>query len=119
MPVPAPSLGNLREVMQTPIARALARYWWVVVPIGLAAWVKYKERKEKDGKANWLDVAIDVSPLVGTLGVIVTINDLARQAEERERDRLAQAPRPRPAPLPAREADFQPVAQAVPSAQDE
>lgn len=116
MPPPAPSLGNLREVMQTPIARALARYWWVAVPIGLAAWVKYKERKAKGDPVNWLDIAIDVSPLVGTLGVIVTINDLARQAEERAQQNAAQAPRARP--LPARDADFQPVAQAVPSGQD-
>lgn len=115
MNLPPQVLGNLAN---SPVARAAARYWWVILPIGLAAWAKYRERKERDGKASWIDVAIDVSPLIGAIGVVVTLNDMARQAEERAQQQAAQAPRPRPAPMPARDADFQPVAQAVPSAQD-
>lgn len=114
MPINPSTLAGLQGIASTPLARAAVRYWWVTIPIGLAAYRSWQRRKAKEGSAHPLDVLLDVAPLIGLVSTAILLNEKVGQMEARQAQ--AAAPRPKPSPIPpgapVTDADFTPRPEA-------
>lgn len=71
--IPPHVAQQLAGLTSTPLVQAAARYWWVALPLGYAAWAKYQERKRK-GEVDLHTMIADMAPLVGIVATIVTLN---------------------------------------------
>ncbi len=67
------ALGSLGALVQSPLARAAVKYWWVALPIAYAGWRSYQRQKAK-GSVDPFAIALDVAPLVTLVGTLVIIN---------------------------------------------
>jgi hypothetical protein len=85
------ALGSMPAILQSPLARAVVKYWWVTVPIGYAAWVSYQRRKAKEGKVHPIDVLHDVAPIIGIVGTLVAVNATIAAHEAKATANAAQA----------------------------
>jgi hypothetical protein len=101
------ALGSLGEVMQTPLARAVVKYWWVSLPIGYAAYLSFQRRKAKEGKAHPIDILHDISPLICLVGTLVAVNaTLQAQHAQQTADAAQAAASVKPVAAQVRDADF-------------
>jgi hypothetical protein len=71
------ALGSLGALVQSPLARAAVKYWWVALPIAYAGWRSYQRQKAK-GSVDPFAIALDVAPLVTLVGTLVIINQTLR-----------------------------------------
>jgi hypothetical protein len=95
-------LGHLGNFANTAIFRNAAKYWWVTLPLGYAAWGKYQERKRKN-EVTTANVIGDLAPLISVVATLVMLNNVLEQRES------AAPPKPNPlnpAPGPVTEASF-------------
>ncbi len=100
-------LGNL---LQTPLARGVMRYWWVTVPLGVLGYHYWKERKAS-GDQTVGNLIKDMAPAVGLVGTLLTLNAMMEKQEAAR----ASTPSPIP-PGPIKDAEFStngPVAASV------
>lgn len=76
-------LGGVAGVVNNPITRLGIRYWWASIPVIVAAWGKYQERKEK-GDVRLHHVISDVGTLLGPVMTIIAMTEFAKRDEERK-----------------------------------
>jgi hypothetical protein len=110
----ANAMGSLGDIVQSPLARAAVRYWWVAIPIGYCAWRSWQQRKAK-GAVNPMDVVLDTAPVVSLIATLVLLNSALKTCQPAP---VAATVRPTPAPAAAatkpsagpviRDADFTP-----------
>ncbi len=94
-------LGHLGNFANTAIFRNAAKYWWVTLPLGYAAWGKYQERKRKN-ELTTANVIGDLAPLLSVVATLVMLNNVLEQREQ-----TPAKPNPlNPAPGPVTEASF-------------
>lgn len=75
------ALGNLGALVQSPLARAAVKYWWVALPIAYAGWRSYQRQKAK-GSVDPFAIALDVAPLIAMVGTLVIINQSLRDGHQ-------------------------------------
>lgn len=101
------ALGSLGEIVQSPLARSLVRYWWLALPVGYIGYHSWKKNSSKPTSAAIADTVTEIAPVVATLATLVMLNHLL---SEKERRQTAAAPplktaaysvRPSPPPAPA------------------
>lgn len=105
------AMGSLGDIVQSPLARAAVRYWWVALPIGYCAWRSWQSRKTK-GDVNALDVVLDTAPVVSLIATLVLLNSALKSCETTPKP-VAGTARPQPQAAQRqgpviRDADFTP-----------
>lgn len=104
------ALGSLGDIARSPLARAAMKYWWVAIPIAYAGWRSYQKHKAK-GTVNFVDVTLDVAPLVGLVGTLVLLNKVLGDSEAQTPPVTAAPPRSAATPINRqmiKDADFTP-----------
>jgi hypothetical protein len=79
------ALGSLSEIVQSPLARSVVRYWWVALPMGFVAYHSWQKHKNhgKPLSAAINDTIVDVAPVVATVATLVMLNQMLRENEQR------------------------------------
>lgn len=109
MPTPEPitreqALAGLSQLVNTPLARGVIKYWWASLPLAGLTWHYWRQRKAK-GQATIGNIVQDIAPAVSIVAAALTINAVLGQFE--------QAKKPAASTLPAgsiQDASFTPVA---------
>ena len=108
------ALGSISEIVQSPLARSLVRYWWVALPMGYVAYHSWQKHKNggKAISAAINDTIVDVAPVVATVATLVMLNQMLRENERQRapapvktaaytvRPNAPPAPAALPAPVP-------------------
>jgi hypothetical protein len=103
------ALGSVGEIVSSPLARSLVRYWWLVLPIGYLGYHSWKKNSGKAASAAIADTVTEVAPVVATVATLVMLNHLLAEKEKRSLQQAAGAPmktaqytvRPQAAPVRA------------------
>lgn len=75
------------------------KYWWLAVPLGLASYWRYQERK-KSNQATLYTVMTDTGMLVAPVAAIIMINEMMGQQKTPTGVVVATAaPAPSPSPI--------------------
>lgn len=111
----ANALGSIGDIVQSPLAKAAIRYWWVALPIGYCAWRSWQGRKAK-GAVNPMDVVLDTAPVISLIATLVLLNSALKTCQPTPVAATVRPQQPRqPAAAPKasdgpviRDADFTP-----------
>jgi hypothetical protein len=75
------ALAGLAELINTPLARGVIRYWWASVPLAALTWHYWNQRKKK-GEATVGNIIQDIAPAVSIVAAGLTINVVLGQLEK-------------------------------------
>jgi len=75
------ALAGLQELINTPLAHGVIRYWWASVPLGILGWHYWNQRKKK-GEATIGNIVQDIAPAVSIVAAGLTINAVLGKLEK-------------------------------------
>lgn len=76
-------MGGLGGVVSNPYTRLAIRYWWLAIPVGLAAWGKYQEKKAQ-GKVRLHHILGTLGETIAPVTAIIALGEFARRDEARQ-----------------------------------
>lgn len=86
------ALGSVGEIVASPLAKSLVRYWWLALPIGFLGYHSWKKNSSKPTSEAISNTVTEIAPVVATVATLVMLNHLLSQKAQM----AAQAP-PKPA----------------------
>jgi len=86
MPTPEPitreqALAGLSQLVNTPLARGMIKYWWASLPLAGLTWHYWRQRKAK-GQATIGNIVQDIAPAVSIVAAALTINAVLGSFEQ-------------------------------------
>lgn len=113
------ALGSVGEIVASPLAKSLVRYWWLALPIGFLGYHSWQKNKNKPTSEALSTTVTEIAPVVATVATLVMLNHLLGQKAAMDAQPVvkpvayAVQPAARPAAAPALPAPVAPTDDTV------
>lgn len=98
-PIEMKALGNIvrNETINNPLTRLAVRYWWLSIPVGIAVWGRFEERRAA-GEVKLHHLIGDAGTILSPFLVLAILSEFAERREEAAKRPKPPSPQAQSAP---------------------